>query len=526
LSVLLTANPTTFRTFDRRLAIDSGYAEHGGVAGQAVKLEAAFDAIYGLWRETALTLQTQPSAELAHMPTMSTYASDFGNMLAWLRVVEDLAKEPTETCVLCPDPWLYRALSLLPGVSTDPSPNIAAKRLRFFCRGLLARTRAALRCIVAHWQTRSQRQSVPVQASWLLVYGHPESTAEGNDAYFSTLMTGLPSLQRIMHTDCSASFALKLARDGRTRSLHAWGNVWTALTLPIQKWRPDVTGLDPKIAWLVRRAAAIEGSGGSAAMTRWQMICHAAWLKAANPIAVSWPWENHPWERDFVRQSRRHGTNTLGYQHTVVGRHMYNQGAESNLDGLASIPDLILLNGPAYQDDLNSRGIPETRMAIAGSHRIGARKLPRFAKDGPVFLALSNNPQFAEQMIRAARPLASAAMPFIVKDHPLSPYPVSESAHFSYTRAAIADLPPLRTLVYCTGTTGLEGLLGGIPTLRFIPEGGIALDILPAGMQVASASAASFAETLNALPVPVRHDVATLFPAPDTGVWKTLLNLT
>ena len=524
--VILTADKAIFLNYDRRLAIDSDLAAETTIDGIAEKLEAAFDAGYGVWREISLSLQQQRTSKWAHMPTLSTYASDFGTMLAWLQVVENLAVDKEQTAVLCRDPWLYRGLALLSDVEAGSPPEIAAKRLKFFCRGVLARSHAAVRCIIAFCRTRKHRSDNPVQASWLLVYGHPESNAQGRDAYFGSLMADIPALQRLMHTDCGADFALKLAVDERTRSLHAWGSILAALSMPFRRWRPDTSGLDTKIAWLVQRAAAIEGSGGSAAMTHWQMHCHAAWLADANPKVVSWPWENHPWERDFVRDARSRGVKTLGYQHTVVGRHMFNQGAHANLDGLDSIPEQIVLNGPAFLDDLKARGIPEDIMTIAGSFRVGGNKLPEYAPDGPVFVALSNNPAFAGQMINAHRPLVSAGLPMLVKDHPLSPFPVTESPYFSHTRLPVSELPALRALIYCTGTSGLEGILAGIPTLRFIPEGGIALDILPAGMQVDSSSAATLADCLQSLPVPPRQNADTLFPPPETDTWKTLLDLT
>lgn len=494
----------------------------------ASRLERAFDEIYADWRDVALKLQAQPGSELAHMPTMSTYASDFGVMLAWVRVVGDLAAEPGDTGVVCSDPWLFRALSSLQGVNAGPAPGLAAKRLRFFCRGILARIRATGRSLVAMWRTRRHRKA-PAQASWLLVYGHPDSNAEGFDAYFGELMRALPDVRRLMHTDCGAGYALDLARDSRTHSLHAWGGIGAALDMPFARWTPDTSGFDTATAWLIERAQYIEGSGGSAAMTHWQNACHAAWLKAANPKTVAWPWENHPWERDFTRAAKRNGTRTLGYQHTVVGRHMYNQGADANLDGPDSIPDRILLNGPSYEDDLAGRGIPPERMTVAGAHRIGTKGLPRFDATGPVFLALSNNPSFARQMIDACRPLASAEQPFIVKDHPLNPYPVTESDNFTYTRAPIPELPPMRALIYCTGTTGLEGLLGGVPTYRFVPEGGIALDILPKGLSPVSVGAGALAQALQNPPEEANHAgtgrASDAFPPPDINLWASLLSV-
>ncbi len=489
----------------------------------ALRLEAAFTGIYEQWRRIALTLQTQPSSELAHMPTMSTYASDFGVMLAWVKIVKELGAAPETTMVFCSDPWLFRALATLSKVTPVKAPSIRLKQLKLSIRGFIARSWVALRMISARFRLGAQKSQAPESANWILVYGHPNSTSDGYDAYFGNLMHDIPSLQRIMHTDCGFHRAEVLCRDSRSFSLHAWGRYCTAAKLPFAKWRPDVAMFDNAIASLVRRAAAIEGSGGSAAMTKWQMSCQASWLDTTRPQNVNWPWENHPWERHFSRRARSIGTKTGGYQHTVVGRHMYNQGADANADNLKSLPDKIILNGPAYRRDLVSRGVPENQCVEAGSHRIGGKNLPIYANDGPVFLALSNNPSFARQMIEAARPLANAQTPFLVKDHPLSPYPVDESAYFEHTRLPLDQLPPLRALIYCTGTTGLEGFIAGIPTLRFIPNGGVALDILPPQMQVMSASAYELATALKNLPDPGNQNETSLFPPPNIKIWRELL---
>ncbi|MDB9702481.1 hypothetical protein OAA86_00095 [Rhodospirillales bacterium] len=489
-------------------------------------MENAFNTIYPMWRDNALVLQSQSTADLAHMPTMSTYASDFGVMLAWLVVVENLAASDDAIWIGCDDPWLYRALALLPGVTPIKVPRISIKWFQLILRGYLARTLAAMRVALAKWKTRQHRKTMLLSIDCILVYGHPESSPDGNDAYFSNLLNDIPALQRIMHTDCDASFALTLAKGKRTFSLHAWGHILTILKLPFAKWRPDTQHLEPKIAWLVKRAAVLEGSGGSAAMTKWQMSCQESWLRETQPKSVSWPWENHPWERDFVRQTRKLGVKTFGYQHTVVGRHMFNQGADANVDGTNSLPDKILLNGPCYRDDLALRGIPHDMMEEIGSHRIGDKKLPRYGKDGVVFLALSNNPLFAMQMIDATRSLACEGMPFLVKDHPLSPYSFDDSPYFTHTQLPLDQLPPLRALIYCTGTTGLEGLLAQIPTIRFTPNGGIALDILPQSMQVTSVAASELAAAMEVLTVSEAMNTEELFPPPNVEKWRALFSST
>ncbi len=520
--------PTSLSTNVRMLPIDSEDIipdKCKAVPDIEIKLEGAFNFVRSDWRDIALLLQSQPTAELAHMPTMSTYASDFGVMLAWVRVVEALQQETEDTQVICPDPWLYRALAMIPGVRSEKSPDIMIPQLRALLRGYFSRARVAMRAAWSKWKMRSHRCCAKSHQSYLLVYGHPESNANGHDAYFSDLMKKSPAIARIMHTDCGADFASKLATDNRTLSLHAWGSYRRCFELPFLKWNPNTQNLDPQIAWLVKRAAIVEARGGSAAMNKWQMDSQSNWLKDTSPKAIAWPWENHPWERDLVRKARTLGIKTYGYQHTVVGPHMYNQGADANADGLASIPDKILLNGYAYGVDLISRGIPKTHMICIGSHRVGGMTLPSYSAMGPVFLALSNNPTFAAQMIAAAHPLASAETSFVVKAHPLCPFEFSPSGHFESTSVPLSELPPLRALIYCTGTSGLEGLLAGIPTYRFLPQNGIALDILPQGMHIKPITALNMKDALEETESPEKIDASKLFPPPDIALWNRLMDV-
>jgi len=527
--VFLTKNADSQIKYDRKLDIsstDMAEDEASLKLNTSALLETAFNEIYGTWKKIALSLQKQPGAQLAHMPTMSTYASDFGIMLAWQRIIETLIDEPEITLVQCCDPWLFRSLACLPNIQTSEPPSLLRKSLPLWVRGYLARVKLVARLTLAKLKTRQMPRLTQKGGPWILVYGHPDSNAQGGDAYFGDLLKQLPNLRRAMHTDCSASLALNLATDKKTISLHGWGSFLSLLQIPWQKWRPAMSLIDQKYRWLVKRAAAIEGSGGSAAMTTWQQTCHQSWLQDVQPKTVCWPWENHPWERDFVRHSRGLNVRTLGYQHTVVGRHMFNQGADANADGLQSIPDKILLNGPCYHDDLASRSIPTNRMEILGSHRIGQGQLPTYETSGVVFLALSNNPSFARQMMDATLPFASRDLQFIVKAHPLNPYPIEESDYFTSTRDTLDALPPIRALIYCTGTTGLQGLLAGIPTLRFIPKDGVALDILPESMQVTSVSETDIGAALKDLPEPYHLDVEALFPPPNLKKWHSTLEPT
>ena len=488
----------------------------------AGRLEGAFEAIRERWWELGRLLSVTPSAELAHMPTCGTYSSDFGVMLAWARLVDVLAAATPSTLVVCDDPWLFRHLAARPGVSAGKPPGLWIKTMTLRLRGFLARCRATARLVATALATRCIKATRGTGEAVLIVFGHPDSGA-GTDAYFGGLMKEMPELERLTHTDCPAARALELGSDGRTASLHAWGAPLKALGLPFARWRPSSQDLSHPEGWLIRRAAEVEGSGGSGAMNRWQFDCQEAWLAAVRPAAIAWPWENHPWERALVREARKRGIRTVGHQHTVIGPHMYNQSPASNPDGIDGLPNLIVCNGPAYAHNLADWGVPEDRLAIGGALRQAGPRPLAHDPGGPVFVALSSNRGFSEQMLAAMESL-DRPWRFLVKEHPMYPHPFAETEKVGRTETPLQDQDCLAGVLYSTGTVGLEALLGGLPTLRFRPEGAVAMDILPPGLKARPVDAGTLAEALKALekPKPLSWD-AVLAP-PDFEVWKQALS--
>ena len=335
----------------------------------AGRLEGAFEAIRERWWELGRLLSVTPSAELAHMPTCGTYSSDFGVMLAWARLVDVLAAATPSTLVVCDDPWLFRHLAARPGVSAGKPPGLWIKTMTLRLRGFLARCRATARLVATALATRCIKATRGTGEAVLIVFGHPDSGA-GTDAYFGGLMKEMPELERLTHTDCPAARALELGSDGRTASLHAWGAPLKALGLPFARWRPSSQDLSHPEGWLIRRAAEVEGSGGSGAMNRWQFDCQEAWLAAVRPAAIAWPWENHPWERALVREARKRGIRTVGHQHTVIGPHMFNQSPASNPDGIDGLPDNIVCDGPggkvSTKVDRSASLLPSSIRAVLG----------------------------------------------------------------------------------------------------------------------------------------------------------------
>jgi len=475
------------------------------------RLEAAFDDIRDEWWTIGRALGTTPTAELAHMPTCGTYTSDFGVIMAWVQLVGTLAGERPATLVLCDDPWLFRRLAAVAGVAAGVAPRLWPRRLALMTRGFLARCRVAVRVARAMVRTRRLKGNHGKNERVIIAYAHPGSDGNGKDAYFGDLMRRMPGLKRLIHTDGGVDRAIALGGDGRTTSLHAWGRLVWALALPFQRWRPSRLDLDhPTEGWLIRRSRAIENGGGQPAMNCWQIRCQEAWLAEVRPAAVAWPWENHPWERAFVRAARSLGVRTVGYQHTVVGPHMYNQSPASNPNGAAGLPDRILCNGDAYRRCLAAWGVPEERLLIGGNFRLADARRVAYDPDAPLFVALSNHPPFAREMIDAIRPMAANGWTFVVRDHPMVPFAFAETANIRRADGPLEEQTCVSGVIYCTGTVGLEAILCHLPTLRFRPRGSIAMDILPPGLAARAVDADTLANALaEDVPRPsvVRHDI-------------------
>ncbi|MEO5335366.1 MAG: hypothetical protein H7841_00520 [Magnetospirillum sp. WYHS-4] len=481
-------------------------------------LEEAFDAVAPDWLALGRSLAEGGDAVLAHAPTAAANVSDLGLMLAWSRLVAGWAMGGRRVLVVCPDPWLFRHLAALPGVEAGPPPPLAAAEAWLASRGLLARLRVGLR--MARAALAFRRSMPPPGKVWLLVYGHPASTPEGDDAYFGSLMREMPELHRVLHVDCGPDQARRLGEGGRTVSLHGFGSPWTALALWRRRWRTRPGG---PLAWLIRRAAALEGGTGGPAMIAWQIHCQERFLAAAKPYRVAWPWEHHSWERAFVRACRRQGVATLGYQHATVGWREWNQGPDSDPAGTAGLPDRILCVGEAYRERLVGYHVPEDVVGVAGALRYAAGRMPRFDPAAPVFVALPFDSALAAEIVDALRPLARKGWRFLVKDHPMTPYAFAPEPGLERSAVRLSDLEGVAAVVYCATTVGLEAVLVGLPTVRFLPAERPVLDVMPAGLTVPAATATDLEAVLAAAaPGPVLER-SRVFAAPDPAIWREAL---
>jgi hypothetical protein len=508
---------------DRWLAIHC--ADPEGPAGEplteaAARLEACFEAIAAEWMALGHDLGQAVGAELSHVPSLAANATDFGQMMAWSRLVADLAAEAAHTLVMCADPWLFRHLAGLPGVTAvSPPPPLAWPALRLALRGLLARARYAARAAAASLSLRPQRRRCHGNRPALLVYGHPSSRADGWDGYFGGLMAGLPGLVRVLHVDCAAGRARSLAGDGRTASLHAWGSPLFAATLSFSRWRVPKPQLGGRLAWLLARAEAQEAGTAQAASIAWQIHCQRRWLDRQRPPVVAWPWENHGWERVFARQARARGVASLGYQHSTVGRFEWNHSCRSNPDGAASLPDRILTTGEVSQSVLEGFGIAVDRMERGGAWRFPGRLATRGDPGAPVFVALPALLDVARQMLAACRALVPQGFRFLMREHPMTPLGFTPEPGIERCEVGLGEVPAVSAVLYAATTVGIEAILAGLPTIRFRPDGRVANDVLPPGLAIPSAGAGDLAAALRALPPPPPLRAADFFGPVDPEWW-------
>jgi len=490
----------------------------------ATRLDRAFMEIRPLFWKLAKDMGSDSGAEYARAPTATAFGSDLGIMLAWSHILQELAKHESLTLAICNDPWLFRHLAKLPGVEAGAKPSLWRKRLLFSFRGFLSRTKVSLRMFLTSLRLRSHRANFSNGEAAILVYAHPLSKTNGFDAYFANILNICTHLKRVLHVDCSSSRANELAKDGRTASLHAWGNPMYALSLLWTQWQPSQQTLESSFAWLIRRAAAVENSGGGLAMSCWQMHCQQNWLACKKPSHVLWPWENLAWERALCRTTEKQTTCSIGYQHTVVGPHQLNYSIATNTDGLASVPDCIVANGPMYANQLKKWGIPEKQLIIGGAFRFSPVKLNLHKPEGPIFMALSGLLSVAQKQIDIARLISEAGHTVLIKEHPMYPIDFKETKYLNKTSTLLINQPGLSIVIYSTGTTGLEALLSGVPVYRLIFDDGISIDVLPPEIKMPTVTRETILETLLITQQPPSLTWTSIFSTVDPAVWTEILS--
>lgn len=486
------------------------------------RLERVFSSIGESWWELARQVTAEPTGSLSVAGSCSPFASDLGLMMAWLGVVREFVQSDHDVLVVCDDPWLFRALALCDGVISGKPPALFPARIALALRGVLARLRVTLRVMYASMRFRPSSRAQRTGDAYVLVYGHPRSRPN-HDAYFGDLLSQLRHVRRVVHTD-DTSIVAGMLSDGRTESLHAFGSPWYAAAfLPFARWRIGRIDVSPAMRWLVERAASREGGGGSAAMTKWQIHCQTRFILQRMPSSLVWPWENHPWERALARTARSVGTRTSGYQHTDAGPHQFNMSPNASAGGLADLPDTIILNGPAYYSHFVRWGIPAHQLAIGGAFRMPVVAHRRYDPAGPIFVALSSVPEISCEMIEAVAAARRPGRCFVVKAHPMYPFDVPRMEGVEQTETPLAECSGVAALFYGTGSSGIEGMLAGIPTFRLLPSCRTGIETMPDGLRARAVTKETLDAALSTPGEPPATNPGDFFSVVDLAVWQTHL---
>ena len=149
--------------------------------------------------------------------------------------------------------------------------------------------------------------------------------------------------------------------------------------------------------------------------------------------------------------------------------------------------------------------------------------MDRYDPDGPVLVLLSGDRAIAHQQAAAAQRLADAGRRVLVKEHPMYPLNLAETPNCSRTDVPLQGHSGVAAVLFSTGTSGLEGLLSGIPTFRFTPRDRIAVDTLPRGIRVPSVTGDNVVSTLEARERPARLDWDEIFSPVAYAFWTELL---
>ena len=213
----------------------------------------------------------------------------------------------------------------------------------------------------------------------------------------------------------------------------------------------------------------------------------------------------------------------VGYQHAVVGRHQFNFSPSSNSDIEHSLPDIIMCNGPAYRKQLADLGFDMETLRLGGAFRVSERTSAYYDPAGPVYIALSSIEAITRQMLEAVSALTCSGTKFVAKDHPLYPMTIPESPRLRRTDKTIPESGGLSAVIYSTGTTGLEGLLAGVPTIRFLPADRIAPDILPDDLAVPERTCEEFQDSLLNLKPPSPLNWSDVMAPVDMSSWRAVL---
>jgi surface carbohydrate biosynthesis protein (TIGR04326 family) len=206
---------------------------------------------------------------------------------------------------------------------------------------------------------------------------------------------------------------------------------------------------------------------------------------AASPSGVAlYPLELQPWEAalNAARRTAAPRMRTIGFQHTVVPRHLFNylhSPAEFDVApdaGGLPLPDVIAVNGPAARERLSACGYPEIREVEAVRHGYlsAGPALQRAAAPAQVLIVGPAGRLEARALVSLTlSALAALEARVLVKAHPGCPLDtwIDEAGglpgKWELTGMAIADLlPTVRAVIVSSSSVSVEALAMGCRVIQ------------------------------------------------------------
>ena len=209
--------------------------------------------------------------------------------------------------------------------------------------------------------------------------------------------------------------------------------------------------------------------------------CFRRYREREKPMAVTYPYENQPWEKIICAASSKTGTTTIAYQHSVVPRFFlgYWPGPEGRGTPL---PDRIVASGPLQRELLIQAGTPAAKTLVGGSMRfrylasVSGRRQSRRPGNSRVLVIANHSLPVTQGIIDAVRAAfpdhgLKDALEFFFRPHPTSaPGSTRDVAGLTTVKGDLSSQLPDFDLIVATGSTvALEACFLGVPVILYRP---------------------------------------------------------
>jgi hypothetical protein len=131
--------------------------------------------------------------------------------------------------------------------------------------------------------------------------------------------------------------------------------------------------------------------------------------------------------------------------------------------------------------------------------------------------------KLAKEIVHTLQAIKAPDLTFLLKVHPMTTLAFEDTEFLKRTTVPLQQQPGIRAVLYAASTVGLEALLAGLPTLRFIPTSTIAVDILSPPAAAVPVHAGNIEAALKNLQRPPKIPVEAIFSPPQLDVWQDAL---